>query len=74
MDENQKLVNEKKVDEKTVAIGTYSVQFGDLSNLDALVEEAKEVLMKNHGISVEHFAEMKKIIARIKKSPISKTN
>ena len=57
---------EKSKDEKqTLGISSFNITFGDLSTLDALIEDC-EKKMATKGFNVEHFVEMKKVIRRVK--------
>lgn len=58
---------EKIEDKQSLSVSSYSVSFGDLSNLESLVNDADEKISKK-GLNVEHFSEMKKIIKKIKNS------
>jgi hypothetical protein len=57
--------NQQTSEKEQLSISSFSITFGDLSNLESLINEADEKVSKK-GLSVEHFAEMKRIIKRVK--------
>ncbi len=62
------LTEEKETEDKSpIAISSFKISFGDLSNLESLINEVDEKIAKK-GLNVEHFAEMKKIIKKVKNS------
>ncbi len=57
--------NKTSSEKQTLGISSFKITFGDLSNLDALIEDC-ERKMSEKGLNVEHFVEMKKITRRVK--------
>lgn len=57
--------NQQTSEKEQLSISSFSITFGDLSNLESLINEADEKVSKK-GLNVEHFAEMKRIIKRVK--------
>lgn len=70
VEDKQEKIEETKEEKKTeesISLSTFSISFGDLSNLESLVNEADEKMAKK-GFNVEHFSEMRKILKKVKNS------
>ncbi len=58
---------EKEKETQKISVGVYSITFGDLSNLDALINELSDKTSKLN-LEFEHLSEIKKIIKKVRNS------